>query len=266
MAARNAPASISVDPTARVDAEATLAPGVSIGAYSIIGPDVDIGANTRIGAHCVINGPTRIGTDNRIYQFNSLGDDPQDKKYADERTWLEIGDRNVIREYCTFNRGTVQGGGVTRLGDDNWVMAYVHLAHDCQVGSDTIMANGTTLAGHVEVGDWAVLGAFTVVHQFCQIGAHVNSAMGTVVLKDVPPFVTIAGNSASAHGINAEGLKRRGYDAGKVRALKRAYKTVYKQGLTLSEALDVLDEQAQSVPEVGLLTAFLKGSKRGIVR
>lgn len=255
-----------IDPSARISPSARLADDVSVGAWSIIDDDVEIGAGSRIGPHVIIRGPTRIGRDNRIYQFSSIGDDPQDKKYAGEATRLEIGDRNVIREYCTLNRGTVQGGGVTRIGSDNWIMAYVHVAHDCVVGSDIIMANGATLAGHVSVDDHVTLGAFTVVHQFCAIGAHCFSAMGTVILKDVPPYVTVAGNPSAAHGINSEGLRRRGFSNAAVMGLRRAYRTLYKQGRSLEDARTVLAEQATQLPELEPLLDFLGRTTRGIVR
>lgn len=255
-----------IDPQARVSPSARLADDVRVGPWSIIGDDVEIGRGTQIGAHVVVKGATRIGRDNRIYPFCSIGEDPQDKKYAGEPTCLEVGDRNVIREYCTLNRGTVQGGGVTRVGSDNWIMAYVHIAHDCVLGNDITMANAATLAGHVSVDDHVTLGAFTVVHQFCAIGAHCFTAMGTVVLKDVPPFVTVAGNSAAPHGINAEGLRRRGFDADTILGLRRAYKTLYKQGRSIEDARAALAEQARSLPEAGLLVAFLDRATRGIVR
>jgi UDP-N-acetylglucosamine acyltransferase len=232
----------------------------------MIGPDVEIGENTSIGAYAVIQGPTRIGRDNKISQFNSLGDVPQDKKYRGERSFLEIGERNVIREYCTFNRGTAQGGGVTRIGNDNWIMAYVHIAHDCQIGNHTVMANGTTMAGHVVVGDHATFGAFTMVHQFCSLGTHSFTAMGTVVLKDVLPFVTVAGNTARPRGLNTEGLRRRGYTPETILTLRRAYKLIYKQGRTVDQAIGELEELASECPEVELMVSALRHSGRGIVR
>ncbi|MDX1434465.1 MAG: acyl-ACP--UDP-N-acetylglucosamine O-acyltransferase [Gammaproteobacteria bacterium] len=255
-----------IHPSAIVDASARIADGVTVGPYSIIGADVEIDEGTTIASHVVINGPTRIGRDNRIHQFNSIGDVPQDKKFRGERSALEIGNGNVIREYCTFNRGTELGGGVTRIGDGNWIMAYVHVAHDCLVGNHTIMANATTLAGHVRVEDYAVFGAFTVVHQFCAVGAHSISAMGTVVLKDVPPFVMVAGNSANAYGLNIEGLKRRGFDADTIRELRRAYKAVYRNGLTVEHALQELDEIAADSEHVKSMADFIRRSSRGIVR
>ena len=214
----------------------------------------------------MINGPTTIGENNTFYQFSSIGDDPQDKKYAGEETRLEIGDGNVIREYCTLNRGTKQGGSVTRIGDDNWIMAYVHIAHDCQVGEGTILANGTTLAGHVELGDFVTLGAFTVIHQFCTLGSYAFSAMGTVIFKDVPPYVTVSGNTASPRGLNAEGLRRHGFNKQVIVELKRAYKTVYRQGLTVEQALEQIDDTEAEWDEVAQFVDFVRASKRGIVR
>jgi UDP-N-acetylglucosamine acyltransferase len=255
-----------IHPSAIIHPGAELGSGVSVGPYSIIGEHVQIGDNTRVGPHVVISGRTRIGCDNRIFQFNSIGEVPQDKKYAGEPTQLEIGDRNTIREFCTFNLGTVQDAGVTRIGDDNWIMAYVHIAHDCQVGNHTIFANNSQLAGHVHIDDWAILGGYTGVHQFCRIGAHTMTAVGTVVLQDVPPFVMAAGNSASPYGINAEGLKRRGFSSDALMALKRAYRTLYKSGLMLEEARTKLEEEVKSHPEIQPILDFLALSKRGIIR
>ena len=255
-----------IHPTAIVDPGAKIGAHVEIGAYSIIGPQVEIGDRTVIGPHVVINGHTRIGRDNRIFQFCSLGEVPQDKKYAGEATRLEIGDRNTIREFCTFNLGTVQDGGVTRIGDDNWIMAYVHIAHDCHVGNKCTFANNSQLAGHVVVEDWAILGGFTGVHQFCRIGAHVMTAVSTVILQDVPPYLMAAGNTAQPYGINVEGLKRRGFNAEAITSLKRAYRTLYKSGLLLEEAKIKLAEDAKTQPDVQLLVDFLAVSKRGIIR
>ena len=255
-----------IHPTAIVEPGARLGANVHIGAYSIIGPDVEIGDNTEIGPHVVIKGHTRIGRDNRIFQFCSLGEIPQDKKYAGEDTRLEIGDRNTIREFCTFNVGTVQDAGATRIGNDNWIMAYVHIAHDCQVGNHTTFANNSQLAGHVHVDDWTILGGYTGVHQFCRIGAHVMTAVGTVVLQDVPPYLMAAGNSAQPYGINVEGLKRRGFSPEAIMALKRAYRTIYKSGLMLEEAKAKLVEEAKEQPDVQLFVDFLNISKRGIIR
>ena len=252
--------------SAIVDPGAELDPDVEVGPFSVIGSGVVLGAGTRVSSHVVIEGPARIGERNRIHSFNTLGGAPQDKKYRGEPSALEIGDGNIIREYCTFNRGTEGGGMVTRVGDGNWIMAYVHIAHDCQVGSDNVMANGTTLAGHVEVEDWVTFGAFTAVHQFCRIGAHAFSAMGTMILKDVPPFVTVAGSSASPHGLNTEGLRRRGFPAQTLQALKSAYKTVYKRGLTLDTAIEQLVGPAREFAEVERFREFVRSSRRGIVR
>jgi UDP-N-acetylglucosamine acyltransferase len=232
----------------------------------VIGDEVEIDAGSSIGAHTVIQGPTRIGRDNRIFQFASLGEIPQDKKYRGERTALEIGNGNTIREFCTFNRGTVQDAGVTRVGDDNWIMAYVHIAHDCQVGSHTVFANNAQLAGHVHVGDHAILGGFTGVHQYVHVGAHVITAVGTVVLQDIPPFVTAAGNTAKPYGINAEGLKRRGYDAETIAQIKRAYKTLYRSGLSLQDARREIARQLTECAALKPLVDFLDQSSRAIIR
>ncbi len=261
-----ASAQTEIHPTAVISPGAELGAGVTVGPYSVIGPHVSIGRDTRIGAHAVISGHTSIGSGNRIFHFVSLGEAPQDKKYAGEPTRLEIGDGNTIREFCTFNCGTVQDAGVTRLGNDNWMMAYVHLAHDCQVGDHTIFANNAQLAGHVEVGDYAILGGFTVVHQYCRIGTHSLTAMGTILLQDLPPYVMVSGNTAVAHGINAEGLKRRGFSRLALAALRKAYKTLYKSGLGLDEARAEIAVAAQAVPELRPLADFLARAGRGIVR
>jgi UDP-N-acetylglucosamine acyltransferase len=255
-----------IHPSAIIHPEARLGANVSVGAYSIIGAHVQIGADNWIGPHVVIEGHTRIGSNNRIFQFCSLGAEPQDKKYSGEPTRLEIGDRNTIREFCSFNCGTVQDAGVTRLGNDNWIMASVHAAHDCQIGNHTIFANHATLAGHVHVGDYAILGGFTGVHQFVRVGAHSFTAIATVLVHDLPPYVMAAGDTAKAHGINIEGLRRRGFSAEAIASIKRAYKTLYKSALTLEEAKAQLAEQAQVSAEVGLLAAFLQTATRGIVR
>ena len=257
---------MNIHPTAIVHPAAQLGQRVVVGAYSIIGEHVEIGDDTVIGPHVVVTGHTRIGRDNRIFQFSSIGEKPQDKKYAGEPTRLEIGDRNTIREFCTFNCGTAQDAAVTRLGNDNWIMAYVHLAHDCQVGNQTIFANNAQLAGHVHVGDWAILGGFTVVHQFVRIGAHSITAMGTILLQDLPPFVMAAGNPAEPRGINAEGLKRRGFSAAAVAAVKRAFKALYKSGMKLDEARAGILAESAAVPELALLAGFLAASGRGIIR
>ena len=255
-----------IHPTAIVHPGARLGEKVSIGAYSIIGEHVEIGDGSRIGPHVVIEGHTRIGCDNEIFQFCSLGAKPQDKKYDDEPTRLEIGDRNTIREFCSFNVGTSQDAHVTRVGNDNWVMAYVHVAHDCVVGDNVIFANNATLAGHVQVGDWAILGGFTGVHQFVRVGAHSFCGVGTVLLQDLPPFVTVSGNPAKPHGINSEGLKRRGYSAEAIASIKRAYRTLYRSGLTLAEARAQIDEMARQQPELALFAGFIADSGRGLVR
>ena len=255
-----------IHPTAIVHPAARLGVGVDVGPYSIIGEHVEIGDDTWIGPHVVITGRTRIGGGNRIFQFCSLGEEPQDKKYSGEPTELTIGDRNTIREYCTFNTGTVQDAGVTRIGNDNWIMAYVHIAHDCQVGDRTIFANNAQLGGHVHIDDWAILGGYTGVHQFCHIGAHTMTAVGTVVLRDVPPYVMAAGNSAAPHGLNVEGLRRRGFSADALLTLKRAYRTLYKSGLLLEEARVRLEEDAETHPEIRPILDFLAVSKRGIIR
>jgi len=252
--------------TAVIDPAARIADGVSIGAYAVIGPEVEIGAGTTIGPHCVITGPTRIGRDNRIHAHAALGGDPQDKKFAGERGELAIGDRNTIREFTTFSRGTGDGGGVTRVGDDNWIMAYVHIAHDCIVGNQTIFANNATLAGHAEVGDWAILGGFAGVHQFCKIGAHAFIGMGSLINADVPPFVMVAAQYAQPRGINAEGLKRRGFDAARIAAIKRAYRALYMSGKPLAEAKLELAEGARDSDDVRAMLDFIDASQRGLLR
>lgn len=255
-----------IHPTAIIHSGAQLAPDVEVGPYAVIGDAVEIGAGTSIGAHAVIQGPTRIGRNNRIFHFVSLGEVPQDKKYRGEQTALEIGDGNTIREFCTFNRGTVQDAGATRVGNDNWIMAYVHLAHDCQVGSHTVFANNSQLAGHVHVGDYVVLGGFTGVHQYVHIGAHAITGVGTVVLQDIPPFVTAAGNTAKPYGINSEGLKRRGFSGETIAQIKRAYKSLYRSGLSLQEARRDIASQLAQCADLKLLVDFLDQSSRAIIR
>jgi UDP-N-acetylglucosamine acyltransferase len=257
---------MSVHPTAVVHPDAQIAADVEVGAYSVVDACVEIGAGTRIGHHCVISGRTRIGRNNRIWSFVSLGGPPQDKKYRGEPTALEIGDDNTIREFCTFNIGTIQDVGTTRLGNGNWIMAYVHLAHDCQVGNNTIFANNAQLAGHVHVGDFAILGGFTAVHQFVHIGAHSITSIGTVLLQDLPPYVMAGGNPTRAHGINSEGLRRRGFAADVIDDLRRAYRTLYRSGHTLEEAKSQLASQAQTSAEIRQLLDFLASAGRGIVR
>ena len=255
-----------IHPTAIVDPQARIGANVSIGAYSIIGADVEIGDNTSIGPHVVIEGPTRIGRDNRIWQFASLGAAPQDKKFHGERSRLEIGDRNVIREFVTFNRGTADDAGVTRIGNDNWLMAYVHIAHDSIVGNHAIFSNAASLAGHVVVDDWVILGGFTLVHQFCQVGAHAFTAMGAIVNRDVPPYVTVAGSFAEPKGINSEGLRRRGYSSDRIMTIKRAYRTLYMSGLPLADARTELARAAEDAPDVRLMLDFIERSQRSLVR
>lgn len=255
-----------IHPTAIVQPGARLAPDVGVGAFSIIGAGVEIGAGTSVDAHVIIEGRTRIGRKNRIHSFAAIGGPPQDKKYSGEDTAVEIGDGNTIREYVTINRGTVQDAGVTRIGDDNWIMAYVHIAHDCQIGSHTIFANATQLAGHVHIGDWAILGGVTLVHQFVHVGAHSFAAVGTILVQDVPPYVMVAGHDAKPYGINSEGLRRRGFTAETISALKRAYKALYRSGLGLEDARKALEALAQECGEVRPMLEFLGRSGRGIVR
>jgi UDP-N-acetylglucosamine acyltransferase len=255
-----------IHPQAIIDASAKLAGDVQVGAFSIIGPDVEIGEGSWIGPHVVINGPTRIGKQNRIYQFCSIGEAPQDLKYSGVPTRLEIGHRNVIREYCTFSRGTEGGGGVTRVGDDNFIMAYVHIAHDCQVGNHTIFANCASLAGHVSVGDYAILGGFTGIHQFCRVGAHCMTGIATISFKDIPPYVLAAGNTAKPYGLNTKGLKRRGFSVETMDALRRAYKILYKSGFKLEEAMQELAQMQTDCAEVVHLAEFVKQTQRGIIR
>ncbi len=255
-----------IHPTAIIAPGAQLADDVEIGAYTLIGEHVVMGPGTTVGHHAVITGHTTIGARNKIFHFVSLGEAPQDKKYAGEPTRLEIGDDNVIREFCTFNTGTVQDRGVTTIGNHNWIMAYVHIAHDCLVGDHTIFANNASLAGHAEIGDWVILGGFTGVHQFCKIGAHVMTGISSVVFKDIPPFVMAAGQPAAPHGLNSEGLKRRGFSAESLAVLKRAYKTLYREGNTLAEAQDKLEPEAHAHPEVRQLLDFIARAERGIIR
>jgi UDP-N-acetylglucosamine acyltransferase len=255
-----------IHPQAIIDPRAKLGQGVQVGAFSIIGPDVEIGDGTWIGPHVVINGPTRIGRENKIFQFASIGEGPQDLKYAGEPTRLEIGDRNVIRECCTFSRGTVGGGGITRVGSNSLFMAYVHIAHDCQVGDNVVFANNATLAGHVEIGSHAILGGFVGIHQFCKVGAHTMLGVATVSFKDIPPFLMVHGNTAKPYGLNLRGLKRRGFTPEAIDALKDAYKTVYRSGLTADAALMQLAPLAAQFPEVATFADFIRRAERGIIR
>jgi UDP-N-acetylglucosamine acyltransferase len=262
----------AIHPTALVDHGAELDDSVTVGPYSVIGPGVRIAAGTSIGPHCVIEGRTRIGRDNRIFQFNSLGAIPQDKKYSGEPCELHIGDRNVIREFCTFNIGSPGDVGVTRVGDDNWIMAYVHLAHDCQIGNNTIFANNSQLAGHVHVDDWVILGGFTVVHQFVRLGAHSMTAMCSLLFADLPPFVMCQGQPAAARSMNFEGLRRRGFSAGRIAAVKSMHKALYRDDLTLEQAQKRISEivavQPESEADVTMMLDFLgkTSPQRGIVR
>jgi UDP-N-acetylglucosamine acyltransferase len=259
-----------IHPTAIVDPKAELDGSVSVGPYAVIGPHVRIGARCSVGAHCVIEGHTTLGSDNRIFQFASVGGPPQDKKYSGEPTRLSIGNGNTIREFVTINTGTVQDAGVTRLGDDNWIMAYVHIAHDCQLGSHLILANAVQLAGHVHLGDWVFLGGLSGVHQFVRVGAHAMTGFQTRLAQDVPPFVTVAGNPAQAQGINQEGLRRRGYTPERIGAVKQMHRLLYRQGLTLADARAAIEqlrgELPEALPDVELMLGFLAAAERGIVR
>ena len=260
----------NIHPTAIVHEGAWLHPSVTVGAYSVIGAHVKVGAGTRIGPHCVIEGHTTIGADNQMFQLASLGAQPQDKKYAGEPTELVIGDRNTIREFCTFNTGTSQDAGVTRVGNDNWIMAYVHIAHDCAVGSHTILANNATLAGHVHVGDWVILGGLTGVHQFVKIGAHAMAGFASRVAQDVPPFMMIEGNPLAVRGFNIEGLRRRGFTPERLKAVKQMHRLLYRQGLTLEDAVQAIAalviEMPEAAQDIALMQSFLTASTRGIAR
>jgi len=252
--------------TAIIEDGARLGEGVSVGAYSLIGPEVEIGDGCWIGPHVVINGRTRIGANCRIYQFASIGEAPQDKKYAGEDTGVEIGRDNTIREYVTINRGTSDDLGITRLGDDNWLMAYSHVAHDCQVGSHTVFANGATLAGHVTVGDWVIFAGYSGAHQFCQIGAHAFLGMYGGVNQDVPAYVMVSGQPPRPRGINAEGLKRRGFDPGQIRNIREAYRLLYRQGMQRADAISELRSRVDEQPELALMIESIENSKRGLLR
>lgn len=255
-----------IHPQSIVDPGAKIGADVSIGPWCKIGPEVSIGRETEIASHVVIDGPTTIGERNKIYAFNAIGGDSQDKKYAGECVSLEIGNDNVIREFCTLNRGTVQGGGVTQIGNGNWLMAYVHIAHDCIVGNGVVMANNASLAGHVSVGDQVTLGGFALVHQFCVIAIHSFVAMGSVVLKDVPPYLMVSGNPAKPHGLNSEGLRRRGFSEDAIRWLRRGYKAVYKRGLGVEHAVEELNILERECEHIRPLRTFLESSARGIIR
>jgi len=256
----------AIHPTAVIAPDAVLADGVEVGPFSVIGPGVEIGRGTRVGPHVVVEGPTRIGAGNRIFQFASVGADPQDKKYRGEVTRLEIGDRNVIRECVTLHRGTVQDQGVTRIGDDNLFMAYAHVAHDCVIGNQCILANNATLGGHVHLGDWVIMGGLSAIHQFGRVGAHAFIANNAAVTRDVPPFVMAVGQPADAHSINAEGLKRRGFTPEQIRNIRAAFRVLYRSGLKLAEATAQLEALAKDQPELLPLVEFLPQASRGIVR
>ncbi|TBR38752.1 MULTISPECIES: acyl-ACP--UDP-N-acetylglucosamine O-acyltransferase [Dyella] len=256
-----------IHPTALIDPSAKIGSNVSIGAYSVIGADVEIGDGTVIGPHVVIEGPTRIGRENRISQFASLGGAPQDKKFTGERTELVIGDRNLIREFVTINRGTGDGGSITSIGNDNWLLAYVHVAHDCHIGNNTVFSNYAALAGHVDIGDHVIMSGFSGVHQFCKVGAHAFIGMGCLVGSDVPPFIMMANEQRGRpRGINSEGLKRRGFDSTRISAIKRAYRTLYMAGLTQADAREQLESQAQDSDDVRSMLEFLDRSERALAR
>jgi UDP-N-acetylglucosamine acyltransferase len=257
---------MTIHSTAVIDPKAKLGANVSVGAYTVIGADVEIGDNTWIGPHVVINGPTKIGKDNRIYQFSSIGEVPQDKKYQGEPSRWEIGDRNLIRECVTMNRGTAAGGDVTKIGNDCLFMAYIHVAHDCHVGNNVIFSNNASLAGHVVVDDFVILSGFTLVHQFCTIGAHAFTGMGSAITKDIPPYLMVTGNPAEPHGINKEGLKRRGFSSEQIRNLLTAYKLLYRSGLSFEEAKVELRKMAAEHSEVAPFAEFLDNSKRSVIR
>ena len=259
-----------IHPTALIAEGARLDPSVSVGPYAVIGANVTIGVNTTIGAHCVIEGHTTLGQDNRVFQFASLGGAPQDKKYAGEPTRLVIGNRNTVREFCTFNTGTTQDEGLTRIGDDNWIMAYVHIAHDCVVGNQTILANNATLAGHVQIGDYAIIGGLTGLHQFTQVGAHVMAGFASHISQDVPPFMMVDGNPLAVRGLNLEGLRRRGFSPERLSAIKQMHRLLYRQGLTLDAARSAIaalpEQHPQAAADIAAMLDFLNTSARGIAR
>ena len=257
---------VNIHPTAQVAPGAELGDGVEVGAYAVIGADVQIGANTRVGPHAVVQGPARIGADNVIFQFASVGSAPQDKKYKGEPTRLEVGDRNVIRECVTLNRGTTKDQGVTRIGNDNLFMAYAHVAHDCQVGNQCVLANNATLGGHVHLGDWVIMGGLSAIHQFCKVGAHAFIANNAAVTRDVPPYVMTVGQPAAAHSVNSEGLKRRGFTPEQIRNIRNAFRLLYRSGLKLADATAQLEALAKEQPELKLIVEFLPTSTRSIVR
>jgi len=252
--------------TAIIDPSAVIADDVSIGPYTIIGADVEIGAGSEIGPHVVINGPTKIGTSNKILQFSSIGEEPQDKKYAGEATLLEVGNNNLIRENVTINRGTVQGGGLTKIGNDNWIMAYVHIAHDCMIGNENILANNATLAGHVMIDDYVILGGFTLISQFNTMGSYSFSAMGSVISRNVPPYVLVSGHMAKPVGVNVEGLRRRQFTDAQIKNVRQAYKAIYRAGLRIEEAELKLEGMQQENAEIDILIDYLKNQQGGIIR
>ena len=255
-----------IHPTAIIDPSAKIADSVEIGAYSIIGAGVEIAEKTWIGPHVVIQGPTKIGAENKLFQFSSIGEVPQDKKFHGETSFLEIGDRNTIREFATINRGTDDGGGTTRIGDDNWLMAYIHIAHDCQIGNNTIFANNASLAGHAIVEDFVILGGFTLVHQFCKIGQHAFCGMGSAITKDILPYLMVNGSPAHAHGLNSEGIKRKGFSKETLKALRDAYKLIYRSKKVVEQVKEELKPLADQFPEVQNMLTFLEESERGILR
>ena len=256
-----------IDQTAIIHSNADIHKNVSIGPYSVIGENVSIGSGTVIGSHVVITGPTTIGPNNKIFHFSSIGEDPQDKKFnEDQNSYLEIGANNTIREYVSINRGTSDGGGKTIIGNNNWIMAYVHIAHDCIIGNNSTFANNTTLAGHVAIQDFVTLGGFTGVHQFCRIGSYSFSAISSIIVKDVPPYILVSGNTAKPSGLNREGLKRNGFDADTINLLKKAYRIIYRESLTLTEALNELMELSVDSKSVNVMRSFISSSERGIVR
>lgn len=257
---------MTIDSTAIIDPKTNIDSDVTVGAYTVIGPGVTIESGSKIGPHVVVNGPTHIGKNNTIFQFSSVGEVPQDKKFHGEESKLVIGNGNTIREFVTINRGTGEGGGITNIGNDNWLMAYIHIAHDCQVGNNTIFSNGASLAGHAIVDDYAILGGFTLVHQFCHIGQYAFCGMGSAISKDVPPYIMINGNPAHPHGINSEGLKRGNFSKDAIKAIKEAYKIIYRSGLTVDVAKEKLYKLAESQDAVTPLIQFIEKSQRGIVR
>ena len=252
--------------TALIHPKSKLHPTVKVGAYSVVGENVQIDEGSEIGNFVTLAGNTTIGKDNKIYHYCSLGEIPQDKKFDNEKTFLSIGDGNTIREFCTFNVGTIGGGGITKIGNNNWLMAYVHIAHDCKLQNNIILANNTSLAGHVEIDDFAILGGFTLVHQFCKIGAHIITSVGTIILKDIPPFIIAAGTNAKPNGINLEGLKRRNFTTQSISDIKKAYKVIYREGNTIETANKILAKLAKKTKEVNLFVDFIDKSNRGLIR